>query len=105
MCLVRGCEGGRRRRGFLPRFFLLVVLGLLVTFARSLARSLARPPELCGDYLLSSLVSSAAAALVVIVVAKFVIVFLGCGREFHYTGFLHIMRSSQHLVMLFSFVS
>jgi hypothetical protein len=48
----------------------------------SLARLLARPPELCGDYLLSFLFSSAA-ALVVIVVTKFVIVFLGCGREFH----------------------
>lgn len=44
-----------------------------------LARSLARPPELCGDYLLSLLFSSAAA----LVVTKFVIVFLGCGREFH----------------------
>jgi hypothetical protein len=85
-------------------------LGLLVTFARSprsLARSLARPPEIVRrlSSLFSFLFSSAAAALVVIVVAKFVIVFLGCGREFHYTGFLHIMRSSQHLVMLFSFVS
>ncbi len=80
MCLVRGCEGGRRR-GFLPSFFLLVVLGASCDLC-SLARSLARPPELCGDYLLSFLFSSAA-ALVVIFVAKFVIVFLGCGREFH----------------------